>query len=121
MLQQSPFSPRMIFISHSAKSRVEKRALVRLWHGLKGAGFDVLLDRARLREVTGSSWRSTLNTWMELCDGAVLLIGESARDVSQWTIYEAYPDLALVPGQDIQIGSSRGAPRKYQRPRQRPV
>jgi hypothetical protein len=77
-----------IFLSHSAKEEPACTILYELYDGLVGAGYDVLVDRARLQEDTGAPWRDALGTWMELCDGAVVLLDERARDESLWVPYE---------------------------------
>lgn len=95
-----------IFISHSAKAGPAQIILDALYQRLTAAGYEVLLDQARLQEDTGSPWRDALSTWLELCDGALLLLDERARDESQWVPYEAAilcwrqnqdPNFKLIP------------------------
>jgi hypothetical protein len=67
-----------IFLSHSAKSEAAAAILEQIYFSLTDHAFDVLLDRARLREDVGRPWRDALNTWLELCHGAVVLLDEHA-------------------------------------------
>jgi hypothetical protein len=78
-----------VFISHSAKDGAVQQVLWEIYHTLADDGYEPLLDLARLRENVGSPWRATLNTWMELCDGAIVLVDKRARDVSKWVPHEA--------------------------------
>jgi hypothetical protein len=75
-----------IFISHSAKTEGGRRVLGELTQALN-AGYDVLLDRTRLSEAAGKRWREALNTWMELCHGAIVILDETALK-SEWVKQE---------------------------------
>jgi hypothetical protein len=86
--EQFAMSPK-VFISHSAKDGAVQQVLWEIYHTLADDGYEPLLDLARLRENVGSPWRATLNTWMELCDGAIVLVDKRARDVSKWVPHEA--------------------------------
>jgi TIR domain len=78
-----------IFISHSAKDDETNALLQALERGLTEDGFDVLIDRTRLRvEGTGTEWPSTLNQWLEICHGAILLVSPHAL-LSDWVRNEA--------------------------------
>jgi hypothetical protein len=79
-------SDSVIFFSHSAKSEEAKIVLEFLWNGLTEAHFEVLLDR-KLLEV-GALWRDELDTWMSLCNAAVVLLSENALG-SEWVKKEA--------------------------------
>jgi hypothetical protein len=64
-----------IFISHSAKDEFTSSLLAAIEEQLSAAGYYVLVDRTRLKiEGVGSNWRATLNQWLDICDGAILLI-----------------------------------------------
>lgn len=80
-----------IFISHSVdnENKVEVNLLWALNDVLTKKGFEVLLDMARINEDIGGRWRSTLNTWIEICDSAILVFNERARDRSNWVVYES--------------------------------
>ncbi len=65
-------SPR-IFISHSAHDPADVDMLTKLEAALDENGFDVLVDRTRLDEQTGVLWRDAIGSWLEICDGAVVL------------------------------------------------
>src|SRR5215472_9542897 len=95
-----------IFISHAVKSEEEEEILWALHKCLDAAGFEVLLDMARLKEDLGGPWRATLNTWIEICDSAILVFNERAQKESQWVVYESAllawrrqrdPNFVLVP------------------------
>lgn len=75
-----------IFISHSAKTKGGRRVLDELTRAFD-ARFDVLLDRTRLAEAAGKRWREALNTWMELCHGAIVVLDETALK-SEWVKQE---------------------------------
>jgi hypothetical protein len=66
---------------------------------------EVLLDRTRLYEDAGRPRRDALNTWMELCDAAVIIFDESALE-SPWVKQETAiltwrlsrdPQFVLIP------------------------
>lgn len=86
--RQNPSLAPKIFISHSAKSEPAATIVSELYSRLTADEFDVLLDRARLAEDAGRPWRDSLNTWMELCQGAVILVDEGALQ-SGWVHQEA--------------------------------
>jgi hypothetical protein len=95
-----------IFISHALKSDEETKVLWDLHDHLTETGFEVLLDIARLREDLGGRWRETLNTWIEICDGAILVFNERALKESRWVVYESAllswrkqsdPNFVLIP------------------------
>jgi hypothetical protein len=68
-----------IFISHSAKDEFTSSLLAAIEEQLSAAGYYVLVDRTRLKiEGVGSNWRATLNQWLDICDGAILLISPDA-------------------------------------------
>jgi hypothetical protein len=77
-----------IFISHAVKSDDEAKVIWALHDRLDAAGFEVLLDVARLDEELGGPWRTTLNTWIEVCDSAILVFNERAK-ASRWVFYES--------------------------------
>jgi|GEM_PF-4274247 len=78
-----------IFISHSAKDPFTSDLLTRMGETLDKAGYDVLVDRTRLKiEGIGSNWRTTLNQWLDICDGAILLISPDAVN-STWVQSES--------------------------------
>jgi hypothetical protein len=77
-----------IFLSHSARSDQAAAILAEIYRLLTERHFDVLLDRARLDEEAGRPWRTALNTWMELCQGGVILMDEGALR-SDWVRHEA--------------------------------
>jgi hypothetical protein len=78
-----------IFISHSAKDDETVALLQALEQSLTEEGFDVLIDRTRLRvEGVGTEWPSTLNQWLEICHGAILLVSPHALE-SEWVRNEA--------------------------------
>jgi hypothetical protein len=77
-----------IFISHSAKSEKEVNILWAMHDRLDEEGFEVLLDVSRLNEDLGGPWRTNLNTWIEICDSAILFFNERAQDASNWVVYE---------------------------------
>ncbi|WP_198031253.1 toll/interleukin-1 receptor domain-containing protein [Bradyrhizobium sp. th.b2] len=76
-----------IFISHSAKTPRGSQVLEEICSALNGNDFEVLVDRIRLVEAVGQRWRDALNTWMELCHGAIAVIDESALN-SGWVKQE---------------------------------
>lgn len=61
-----------IFVSHSAKDDDAAAFLRALVARLKADGFDVFLDRERLR--AGDRWRQVLHNEMNLCHGGVLVL-----------------------------------------------
>jgi hypothetical protein len=75
-----------IFISHSAKEERTGKLLGSLYVGLRNAGFDVLLDKQRLKP--GVQWRDELDRWLWQCHGAVILLSEAAVK-SPWVLKEA--------------------------------
>ena len=77
-----------IFISHSAKEPQSARFLTLLSNALARTGFDVLVDRERLKP--GAAWKDELYTWMGLCHVGIILFSESAvRPDSIWVPREA--------------------------------
>jgi len=76
-----------IFISHSAHDPADVDMLSTLEATLDEYGFDVLVDRTRLNEQTGVLWRDAIGSWLEICDGAVVLVSERARE-SDWVQQE---------------------------------
>src|SRR5690349_16335194 len=80
-----------IFISHSIDKTKDdqKKFLWELHDCLERQGFEVLLDISRLSEDPGGRWRPTLNTWLEICDAAIILFNDRARDASSWVVYES--------------------------------
>lgn len=78
MLRRPSMQPK-IFISHSAKDEFTSALLVALEEQLSAAGYFVLVDRTRLKiEGVGTNWRVTLNQWLDICDGAILLVSPDA-------------------------------------------
>jgi hypothetical protein len=72
-----------IFISHSAHEKESAKFLTLLAKALRQAGFDVLVDRERLKP--GAIWKDELYTWMGLSHAAIVLLSESAvRPDSVW-------------------------------------
>lgn len=61
-----------IFISHSNQDTDALSFLELLSNELSNKGFDVLVDRERLK--AGANWRDEIYTWMGLCNGAVILL-----------------------------------------------
>jgi hypothetical protein len=62
---------RLLF-SHSTEEKSFEREIVM---GLREAlcqNFEILLDRTELK--TGTDWRSVINSWIKVCDAAVILI-----------------------------------------------
>ena len=78
-----------IFISHSAKDELTSSLLTTLEQRLNEVGYYVLVDRTRLKiDGIGTNWRATLNQWLDICDGAVLLISPDALK-SAWVHAES--------------------------------
>jgi ADP-ribose pyrophosphatase YjhB (NUDIX family) len=75
-----------IFISHSARDADAREVLERIDQGLESAGFEVMLDRKRLRG--GDEWEVKLFTWLKSCDGAVVLFSQNAL-TSDWVAQES--------------------------------
>jgi hypothetical protein len=95
-----------VFISHAGKTDEEIEVLWGLHDRLGAEGFEVLLDIARLKEDLGGPWRATLNTWIEVCDSAILVFNGRAQSGSDWVVYESAllawrrqrdPDFVLIP------------------------
>jgi hypothetical protein len=63
-----------IFISHSNRDKDALSFLDLISSELNNKGFDVLVDRERLK--AGANWRDEIYTWMGLCNGAVILLSE---------------------------------------------
>jgi hypothetical protein len=79
---------RRIFISHSNADPDSGPYIDAIETALKADGFDVLIDRKRLRP--GENWRDEIYTWLGLCHGAVILVSEAAiRPASIWVPREA--------------------------------
>jgi hypothetical protein len=74
-----------IFISHSAKEREAERIMEALEKALTSAGFDVFLDRKRLKR--GEEWRDEIFAHLLECHGAVVLVSGSALQ-SNWVFAE---------------------------------
>jgi hypothetical protein len=95
--------PATIFISHSAKDQPAAEFLDVLEEGLRDAGFDVWLDRARLQG--GDDWRVVIANALAECHGAVALFSTAALDseyfkfevgnlFARWTREQADPNLS---------------------------
>ncbi|HVG24517.1 MAG TPA: toll/interleukin-1 receptor domain-containing protein [Thermoanaerobaculia bacterium] len=72
-----------IFISHHAAD--DSALLWRVHDALSDAGFDVLMDQARLK--LGSDWRNEIYTWIQQAHGAVVLLTPKAL-TSDWVKFE---------------------------------
>ena len=64
-----------VFISHSNRDAKALSFLDMVSAELSNNGFDVLVDRERLKP--GADWRDEIYTWMGLCNGAVILLSQS--------------------------------------------
>src|ERR1043165_1633099 len=72
-----------IFISHSSQ---DDPVLLRQLHdALEGAGYRVLMDKARLEP--GAGWRNEIYLWIQRAHGAVILLSEAASR-SDWVYFE---------------------------------
>jgi hypothetical protein len=108
-----PRSKPLVFISHSANGdKLASADLKAIQTHLKQQGFDVLLDRDRLKG--GDQWRDCLHVWMAHCDAAILLLTKKAL-ASVWVHKEATilawrrsldPTFVLLPvlAGDVNIG-----------------
>src|ERR1700749_2291423 len=76
----------IVFISHSAKDPLARDLLTRIYDALNSED-EVLLDRKGLEP--NNEWRKELQTWLGLCQGAVLLLSEDAINNSKWVKKEA--------------------------------
>ncbi|HYK05880.1 MAG TPA: toll/interleukin-1 receptor domain-containing protein [Thermoanaerobaculia bacterium] len=72
-----------IFISHSAAD--DPALLWEVHHALEAAGFEVLMDAARLQP--GAKWRDEIYTWVARAHGAVVLLSTPAT-TSDWVKFE---------------------------------
>jgi len=75
-------SPR-IFISHAAAD--DPTLLWAVHDALKAAGFDVLMDVARLQG--GMDWRNEIYVWIARAHGAVVILTEKSKD-RDWVKFE---------------------------------
>lgn len=98
-----------IFVSHSAITGAGARVLNDVCRALTDSRFEVLVDRIRLPSAVGDQWRDALNTWMELCHAAIVIVDDSAK-MSLGEAGARYPDLASEPRSAIQIVSGRRTP-----------
>jgi hypothetical protein len=72
----------LIFISHSAnRDPAATKTLAAIAKRLKDDGFEVLLDKDRLKG--GDEWRRCLHTWLAHCHGGVVLLNKKALE-SPW-------------------------------------
>ncbi len=92
-----------IFISYTGRESLGQNAAGELYSALEAAGFTALQDKKRL--VHGDAWHDGLDTMLNQCHGAVILLSPEVAN-SDWVRREATilshrkrvcPDFVLLP------------------------